>query len=60
MGVYEENLVVEVTSIDDLVPGKGFRFVSIEALWTKPLEFNGVVVGTAQGGAASGGGCKTQ
>ena len=60
VGVYEENLVVEVTSIDDLVPGKGFRFVSIEALWTKPLEFNGVVVGTAQGGAASGGGCKTQ
>jgi len=53
VGVYEENLVVEVSNMDDLVPGKGFRFLSIEALWTKPLEF---AVGV--GGGASG--CKTQ
>jgi serine/threonine protein kinase len=58
VGVYEESLVVEVTSIDDLVPGKGFRFVSIEALWTTPLECTS---GAGNGGSmAHGGGCKTQ
>ena len=58
VGVYEESLVVEVTSIDNLVPGKGFRFVSIEALWTTPLECTSGA-GTG-GGMAHGGGCKTQ
>lgn len=58
VGVYEESLVVEVTSIDSLVPGNGFRFVSIEALWTTPLECSGGA-GYA-GGMANAGGCKTQ
>ena len=60
VGVYEESLIVEVTSIDSLVPGKGFRFVSIEALWTQPLEFSGVGGVSQAGGMANGGGCKTQ
>jgi serine/threonine protein kinase len=57
VGAYEENLVVEVRSIDDLVPGTGFRFMTMEALWTKPLESVG-----ADGLADRGGvnGCKTQ
>lgn len=40
VGVYEETVVVEVTSIDDLTPGKGFRFLTMEIRWTKPLSLS--------------------
>lgn len=40
VGVFEENSVVEVTSIDDLVPGKGFRFMTQDIRWTKALSLN--------------------
>ncbi len=40
IGVYEETIVVEVTSIDALIPGEGFRFLTQDIRWTKPLSLN--------------------
>eukprot|EP00889_Picochlorum_renovo_P002082 jgi/Picre1/29112/NNA_004505.t1 len=37
IGTYEENLVMEITSISRLSPGKSFRFVSQDISWSKPF-----------------------
>lgn len=68
LGLYEENLVAEVTGIDELVPGKDFRFLSMEMRWTKPLSRGNrtqstsgpMAVRTSSSYQKGNGGCRTQ
>lgn len=65
VGVYEETIVVEVTSIDALHPGKGFRFLSQDIRWTKPLILNerpppSSDIQTMVNASQQQNGCKTQ
>jgi hypothetical protein len=38
IGAYEESMVVEITSIDSLMPGSGFRIVRQDIRWVKALR----------------------
>jgi hypothetical protein len=67
LGSYEENLVAEVTGIDELVPGKDFRFLSMEMRWTKPLSrgnrphsTSGSMTVPSSSSQRGHGGCRTQ
>ena len=62
VGVYEETIVAEVTSIDALTPGKGFRFLTQDIRWTKPLSLNERLASSVSvhASVSQQNGCKTQ
>lgn len=58
LGTYEENLVMEITSISRMSPGKSFRFVSQDISWSKPFAQS--MRGGGQGTSPSPGKCRQQ
>ena len=47
---YEESMVAEIRSIDELLPGKGFRIVNHDVRWTKSLPVQQVQKRYGMGG----------